>query len=103
MGRAMTSVARSEATAAPVAAPERKRAPSVARRSLPEGVLAMQRAAGNAAVARSLARPAKQSLQRCGANCTCSSCGGHSHDDELLEDEKLGAGLLRSAVARRSA
>ena len=61
----------------------------------------MQRTAGNAAVARAVARPAAQALQRCGANCGCSTCG--SKDEELLDDEKLGAGLLRSAVAQRSA
>jgi hypothetical protein len=100
----MVTGTRSEATAAPVAAePERKSAPSVAR-ALPETVLWMQRTAGNAAVARTVARPATQSLQRCGANCGCTSCGGgHAHDDEELLDEKFGAGLLRSAVARRSA
>jgi hypothetical protein len=100
MGSAMTSVARSEATAAPVAAePERKSAPA-SRGALPEMVLRMQRTAGNAAVARAVA-PATQSIQRCGANCGCSTCGGK--EDELLEDERLGAGLLRSAVARRGA
>ena len=101
----MVTGTRSEATAAPAAAePERRSAPSVAR-ALPDTVLWMQRAAGNAAVARTVARPAAatQSLQRCGANCGCSTCGGgHSHEDEELLDEKLGAGLLRSAVARRS-
>jgi len=80
--------------------PTRRAAP----RSLPAAVLRTQRAAGNAAVARAVARPSGRSLQRCGANCGCASCGGgHAHDDELLEDERLGAGLLRSAVARRSA
>ena len=101
MGRAM-SAARSEATAAPVAAePERKSAPQA--RGLPAQVLRMQQAAGNHAVAQTLARtPARAAIQRCGANCSCSSCGGgHGHDEELL-DEELGAGLLRSAVANRS-
>ncbi len=100
----MVTGTRSEATTAPVAAePERKSAPSVAR-ALPETVLWMQRTAGNAAVARTVARTATQSIQRCGANCGCTTCGGgHSHEDEELLDEKLGAGLLRSAVARRSA
>jgi hypothetical protein len=96
----MTSATRSEATAVPTAAdPERAR-PSVARRGLSDTVLHMQRTAGNAAVARTLA-PASASIQRCGANCGCSTCG--SKDEELLDDEKLGMGLLRSAVARRSA
>jgi len=100
----MVTGTRSEVTAAPVAAElERKRAPSVVRGG-PEAVLWMQRTAGNAAVARTVARPATQSVQRCGANCGCSTCGsGHAHDDEDLLDEKLGAGLLRSAVARRPA
>jgi hypothetical protein len=80
----MTSVARSEATAAPVAAaPERKSAPSGSSRALPDMVLRMQRAAGNAAVARTVAPPAAASIQRCGAGCGCSTCG--SHGDELLE------------------
>ena len=100
----MVTGTHSEVTTAPVAAePERKRAPSVVRGG-PEAVLWMQRTAGNAAVARTVARPATQSVQRCGANCGCSTCGGgHAHDDEELLDEKFGAGLLRSAVARRSA
>jgi hypothetical protein len=96
----MTSAMRSEATAAPVAADPQRKAPSVSRSTLSDTVLRMQRSAGNAAVARALA-PATQSLQRCGANCGCSTCGGK--DEELLDDEKLGAGLLRSAVAQRSA
>ena len=91
-------------TAAPVAAePERKSAPAVARAG-PEAVLWMQRTAGNAAVARTVARTATQSMQRCGAELRlhlvrqrpCARRRG-------LLDEKLGAGLLRSAVARRSA
>lgn len=100
----MVTGTRSEATTAPVAAEaERKNAPAVAR-ALPETLLWMQRTAGNAAVARTVARPATQSLQRCGANCGCTSCGsGHAHEDDEILDEKLGAGLLRSAVARRTA
>jgi len=99
----MVTGTRSKATAAPVAAePERKSAPAVARAG-PEAVLWMQRNAGNAAVSRSVARTATQSIQRCGPSCGCSTCGsGHAHDDEDLLDEKLGAGLLRSAVARRT-
>ena len=99
----MVTGTRSEATAAPVAAePERKSAPAVAHAG-PEAVLWMQRTAGNAAVARTVARTATQSIQRCGPNCGCSTCGsGHAHDEEDLLDEKLGAGLLRSAVARRT-
>ena len=95
----MVTGTRSEATAGPVAAePERKSAPAVAHAG-PEAVLWMQRTAGNAAVART----ATQSIQRCGPNCGCSTCGsGHAHDEEDLLDEKLGAGLLRSAVARRT-
>ena len=88
---------------APVAAePERKAAPSPAARALPDTVLWMQKTAGNAAVARTVARPATAAIQRCGAGCGCATCG-NSRQDELLEDEKFGAGLLRSAVARRSA
>jgi hypothetical protein len=97
----MTSIARSEATAAPVAAkPERTSARSAPAQALPDMVLRMQRTAGNAAVARSVA-PTSQSIQRCGAGCGCATCG--SHGEEMLEDERLGAGLLRSAVARRTA
>jgi hypothetical protein len=97
----MTSVARSEATAAPVAAePERKSAPGAAARALPDTVLWMQRTAGNAAVSRTVAPAAAASIQRCGTGCGCHSCGS---SEELLEEEKLGAGLLRSAVANRSA
>jgi hypothetical protein len=62
----------------------------------------MQRTAGNAAVARMVAKRGSRMLQRCGANCTCSTCGGGHAEDELL-DEQIGAGVLRSAVARRSA
>ena len=100
----MATGARSEskAAAAPVAAePERKSAPS-ARRALPETVLWMQQTAGNAAVARTVARPATQVIQRCGADCGCATCAT-GHSEEELFDEKFGAGLLRSAVARRSA
>jgi hypothetical protein len=102
MDPAMATVTRSEATAAPVAAePERKIAPAAAR-GLPAAVLRMQKTAGNAAVARTMAKPATASIQRCGANCSCSSCGGgHGHEEELLE-EQFGAGLLRSAVANRT-
>ena len=91
---------RSEATAAP-AEPERKSA-AYTPRGLPAALLRMQKAAGNHAVAQTIARSPAQSIQRCGANCSCSSCsGGHGHDEELL-DEELGAGLLRSAVANRT-
>jgi hypothetical protein len=103
MGPAMATSMRSEATTAPVAAdPEHKSAPILSPRALPDTVLWMQRTAGNAAVSRTMARPASRVLQRCGANCSCSSCGSGHAEDELL-DEQLGAGLLRSAVARRSA
>lgn len=103
----MSSATRSEATAAPVAAePERKSAGGRDRipRGLQAQVLRMQQAAGNHAVAQSVARtPARAAVQRCGSNCSCSSCGGgHGHEEELLEEE-LGAGLLRSAVANRTA
>jgi hypothetical protein len=104
MDHAMATVTRSEASAAPVAAePERKSASSSSARGLPDMVLRMQKTAGNAAVARTMAKPATAAIQRCGANCSCSSCGGgHGHEDELLE-EQFGAGLLRSAVANRTA
>jgi len=64
--------------------------------ALPETILRMQRSAGNAAVARAIA---PRAIQRCGAGCGCASCG---HEDEDLL-ERRGAGLLRSAVERRSA
>jgi hypothetical protein len=89
-------------TEAPVAAEsERKAAPSPSARTLPDTVLWMQKTAGNAAVARTVAGQATRAIQRCGAGCGCSTCGP-GHEEELL-DEKFGAGLLRSAVARRSA
>jgi hypothetical protein len=97
----MSTATRSEAAAAPVAAePDRKSASQA--RGLTARVLRMQRAAGNHAVAQTVARSPARSIQRCGANCSCNSCsGGHGHDEEML-DEELGAGLLRSAVATRS-
>jgi len=97
----MSTATRSDATAAPVAAEqERKSAP--AARGLTAQVLQMQKAAGNHAVAQTLARTPAQSIQRCGANCSCNSCSSkHGHDEEML-DEELGAGLLRSAVANRA-
>jgi hypothetical protein len=83
-----------QATAAPAAAgPERRSAPA----AMPDVMLRLQRTAGNSAV--------KHMIQRCGAGgCTCGGAcgGGHSAEEELLE-EQLGAGLLRSAVANRSA
>jgi hypothetical protein len=82
-------------SAAPAAAQHERRGASIVRQT----ILSLQRTAGNAAVARAIAPLA---VQRCGGgNCGCASCGSHS-EDELL-DERLGAGLLRSAVARRSA
>ena len=97
----MSTATRSDATAAPVAAEqERKSAP--AARGLTAQVLQMQKAAGNHAVAQTLARTPAQSIQRCGANCSCNSCSSkHGQDEEML-DEELGAGLLRSAVANRA-
>ena len=96
----MSTATRSEATAAPVAAEqERKSAP--AARGLTAQVLRMQKAAGNHAVAQTLARTPAQSIQRCGANCSCNSCSSkHGQEEELLE-EQFGSGLLRSAVANR--
>jgi hypothetical protein len=98
----MSSATRSEATAAPAAAePERKSAAN-APRGLPAHLLRIQQA-GNQAVAQTLARSPARAVARCGANCSCNSCaGGHGHEEELLE-EQLGAGLLRSAVANRTA
>jgi hypothetical protein len=92
----MATGIRSEATAAPAAAePGRRSAPASSSRTLPATVLRLQRTAGNAAVTRA--------LQRCGSSCGCGTCSsGHTAQEELLE-ERLGAGLLRSAVARRSA
>ena len=92
-----TAAVRSESqgtSAAPAAAAkhERRSSPSVR-----QAILSLQRTAGNAAVARAIA---PRAIQRCGANCGCTSCG--STEEELL-DERMGAGLLRSAVARRSA
>jgi hypothetical protein len=97
----MSTATRSEASAAPVAAqPEPKSAAHA--RGLSAQVLRMQKAAGNHAVAQTIARSPAQSIQRCGANCSCNSCsGGHGHDEELLDEER-GAGLLRSAVANRT-
>jgi len=97
----MSTATRSEATAAPVAAqPERKSAAHA--RGLSTQVLRMQKAAGNHAVAQTIARSPAQSIQRCGANCSCNSCsGGQGHEEELLDEER-GAGLLRSAVVNRT-
>jgi hypothetical protein len=91
-----TAAVRSE-TQASSAAP----AAEVSRRSTPtvrQAVLDLQRTAGNAAVARAIA---PRAIQRCGANCGCTTCG--SGKEEELLDERMGAGLLRSAVKRRSA
>ena len=100
MAPAMVTGTRSEA---PVAAePERKAAPSPAARALPDTVLWMQKAAGNAAVARTVAarrRPRSSAAARAAG----ARRAALATEDELLEDEKFGAGLLRSAVARRSA
>jgi hypothetical protein len=99
----MAAGTRSEATAARAAAePERTSAPGAPARALPDAVLWLQRTAGNAAVARAVAPPATRALQRCGADCGCGTCSSGHAEDELL-DERFGAGLLRSAVARRSA
>ena len=99
----MATVTHAEATAASAVAPERKPASTV--RGVPATMLSMQRGAGNAAVARMVAKPTERALQRCGAGgCSCGGAcgGGHAAEEELLE-EQLGAGLLRSAVANRSA
>ena len=97
----MSTASSSEATAGPVVA-ERERKSTPQAQGLTAQVLRMQKAAGNHAVAQTLARTPAQSIQRCGANCSCNSCSSkHGHDEELL-DEELGAGLLRSAVANRA-
>jgi hypothetical protein len=93
-----TAAVRSETqvpSTAPASTPPERRSASTVR----QAILTLQRTAGNAAVARAVA---SRSIQRCGGgNCGCTSCG--SGKDEELLDERLGAGLLRSAVARRSA
>jgi len=73
------------------------RAARSAARGLPATIFGLQRSAGNAAVARAIA---PRAIQRCGSGCGCSSCG---HEEDELLDEQRGAGLLRSAVAGRSA
>jgi hypothetical protein len=90
-----TAAVRSEPqaqSAAPAAKSERRSASTVR-----QAILSLQRTAGNAAVARAIA---PRAIQRCGSSCGCTSCGGT--EEELL-DERMGAGLLRSAVERRSA
>jgi hypothetical protein len=72
-----------------------ERASPAAALALPNRILAFQRSAGNAAVGRMLAgsgAPARR-LQRCGAGCHCSRCGGE--EDRLAES-------LRSAVIART-
>lgn len=93
-----TAAVRSESqarTAAPAASANGRRSSPTVRTA----ILSLQRTAGNAAVARAIAPLA---IQRCGTNCGCSTCGSGHSEEELL-DERLGAGLLRSAVAQRSA
>jgi hypothetical protein len=71
-------------------APAAERAAPVSRST--HAVLQLQRAAGNRAVGRMLAR--------CGAGgCTCGGACGGGHDDELLLEE--GQRALRSAVSQR--
>ena len=89
-----TAAVRSEtqaSSAAPAAEVSRRSASTVR-----QAVLDLQRTAGNAAVARAIA---PRAIQRCGANCGCTTCGAN---EEELMDERVGAGLLRSAVAQRS-
>jgi hypothetical protein len=101
MSPAMATGTRSEVTAAPAAAqPERTSASAPSSRALPDALLQIQRTAGNAAVARMVARPKTRALQRCGANCGCSTCSTGHAEDEMLEEQ---FGLLRTAVARRGA
>jgi hypothetical protein len=92
-----TAAARSEPQATSTAAAAtrtERRSSSTVRQT----ILSLQRTAGNAAVARAIAPLA---VQRCGGgNCGCTSCG--SKEEDLL-DERVGAGLLRAAVARRAA
>jgi hypothetical protein len=92
-----TAAVRSE-TSAQRAAPAAARTAPRGAATVRQAILGLQRTAGNAAVARTIAA---QAIHRCGGgNCGCTSCG--NKEDDLL-DERLGAGLLRSAVARRSA
>jgi len=89
-----TAAVRSEpqaVSAAPAATSSRRSASTVR-----QAVLQLQRTAGNAAVTRAIA---PRAIQRCGTNCGCTTCG--SQEEELL-DERMGAGLLRSAVAQRN-
>jgi len=91
-----TAAVRSEmqaSSAAPAAEVSRRSASTVR-----QAVLDLQRTAGNAAVAQAIA---PRAIQRCGTNCGCTTCG--SGKEEELLDERMGAGLLRSAVKRRSA
>ncbi len=63
--------------------------------ALPDRVLALQRAAGNAAVGRMLARPGTaRAIQRCGASCHCERCRG--------EEDEAGARLRSAVMARRA-
>ena len=74
--------------------------PGVSRRSattMRQALLDLQRTAGNAAVARAIA---PRAIQRCAGDCGCATCGSRSEYDLL--DERMGAGLLRSAVAARA-
>jgi hypothetical protein len=79
--------------AATVAAPEREAAPETTRTAAsPRSshfILGLQRAAGNRAVNRLLAR-----CPGCGGTCG----GKHAEDDALLEEGQL---ALRRAVAQR--
>jgi hypothetical protein len=98
----MATGTRSEATAAPAAAqPERKSAPASSSRALPDAVLQIQATAGNAAVAR---MSAARRRARCSAAARTAGAArastGHGAEEEMLDEQ---FGLLRTAVARRSA
>ena len=99
MAPAMATATRTEA--APVAAaPERKAAPSSSPRGrCPTPCCGCRR---RPATPRWRGRwpPRRRAMQRCGAGCGCAACGPGARGGAV--DEQLGAGLLRSAVARRS-
>jgi hypothetical protein len=67
-------------------------------------VLALQRTAGNAAVAAWAARPPARVIARCGAGgCTCGGrCGGHGVSTEEQAEDLRAALALRRAVTRRT-
>lgn len=81
-------------------------APPRTERLVTERVLGLQRAAGNAAVARLVAgRTPRQAVTRCGASCRCRRCGGHDQQpDEVMRAERSASmsRLLRAAITARA-